>query len=83
MIKMELDSVHEDDALNTRASVDIEGEKLIITRKIAVAVQELVKYSLKLGKEEHLYVMTELMKALEELQSKNEKAGGGDDGNGR
>lgn len=79
MINLEVNSEEKNGNVNTRVSTDINGAKFIVTREVSLAVKELVKYSLKLGNAEHLYVMTELLNALDELRNKGIVLGDEDD----
>lgn len=79
MVNIEVTSKDEGKKIKTKVSVDISGVKYIVVEEVSDAIKELVKYSLELGRAEHLYVMSNLMNMLNKLQSEDE-LGSEDDG---
>lgn len=73
MLKLELESEIEGTDMNTKATLDIHGDKIIVVREVACAISDLIKYSAKLGEEEHMYVMLEIDKTIAELVNDEER----------
>lgn len=65
MLKLDLKSkIKDDNELITKASIEVHGNKAIVVREVACAIEELIKYSAELGEDEQIFVMSTIMKAI-------------------